>query len=164
MQDKEIRLNLGCGNKKMEGFINIDLNPNVKPDIIGSVLNLSEFEDNSVDEIVAECVLDHIERKDCLVALKEWYRVLKPKGKLLIRCSDANVMYRFFNKTLVIKEEHLVTHILGQLGKDNLPIELERHRNMFWEERLVGILSFIGFRGLHRLKDNTLNLIISGEK
>ena len=28
-----MKLNYGCGNMKLEGFINIDIEPSVKPDI-----------------------------------------------------------------------------------------------------------------------------------
>ena len=51
---EQIKLNLGAGEKKLDGHINIDIDPGCKPDL---VLDLSKnalpFKDNSVDEVVA---------------------------------------------------------------------------------------------------------------
>lgn len=69
------KLNLGCGLKKLDGFLNIDINPNVKPD---KVLNLEKdklpAKDNSVEHVVLNFVLEYI--GDGLPhLLKEIYRV-----------------------------------------------------------------------------------------
>ena len=44
--------------------------------------SLVDFEDNSVDRIIATCLLVHV--KDPLQALMEWNRVVKPGGVLTI--------------------------------------------------------------------------------
>jgi hypothetical protein len=75
----EIKLNLGCGLKKYEGFINIDNDPFVNPDIC---LNLDDvniklpFDSNSVIEIKADHVLEHI-GEGFIPLMKELYRCLK---------------------------------------------------------------------------------------
>lgn len=56
-----MKLHLGCGNDKREGYVNLDSSPMVKPD---KVWNLEKtplpFKNNSVDEIMANHVFEHI--------------------------------------------------------------------------------------------------------
>ncbi|KKK54869.1 hypothetical protein LCGC14_3080370, partial [marine sediment metagenome] len=48
-----MKLNLGCGPKKMDGYTNVDKYAVFKPDIIQDLEKFPwVFEDNSVDEIV----------------------------------------------------------------------------------------------------------------
>ena len=56
-----MKLNLGCGYKKMPGWVNVDHSPVCNPD---QVLDLETFPwpwpDNSVDEIVLHHVMEHL--------------------------------------------------------------------------------------------------------
>ena len=70
-----MKLNLGCNDFKLKGFINIDIDPRVNPDVVADVCKLP-YEDNSVEEIYAGHVLEHIPMY--IDALKEWHRVLQP--------------------------------------------------------------------------------------
>jgi len=78
----EKKLYLGCGNDKREGFINIDIDEKVNPDIVADVKNLNMFGDGSVDEIECCHLFEHLTYPDAVNALKEWYRVLNKGGKL----------------------------------------------------------------------------------
>ena len=49
----------------------------------GSVTNL-DFEDNSFDTVFATEILEHLSDKDLRKATEELYRVLKPKGYLIV--------------------------------------------------------------------------------
>jgi hypothetical protein len=70
------KLNLGCGNNKIQGFVNVDSNPACHPDLLVELDNgLGAFSDNSIDEIRAEHVLEHV--GDLLLVLSEMYRVSK---------------------------------------------------------------------------------------
>jgi hypothetical protein len=74
-----MKLNLGSGNKKFEGYLNIDDDPTTDPDYL---INLDDinlrlpFDDNTVDEIKAIHVLEHI-GQGFIQLLKEIYRVSK---------------------------------------------------------------------------------------
>ena len=77
-----IRLHLGCGERKRKGWVNIDIDNRVKPDIVADAKDLNMFEDKSVDEIECCHLFEHLTYPDAVTALKEWYRVLKKGGKL----------------------------------------------------------------------------------
>jgi len=55
-----MKLNLGCGRDKRKGYINCDLNKSVNPDKIVDLEKKLPFKDNSVEEIIASHVLEHI--------------------------------------------------------------------------------------------------------
>jgi ubiquinone/menaquinone biosynthesis C-methylase UbiE len=50
------------------------------------------FKDNYADYIIARQLLEHIPIRDVMKTLREWYRVLKPKGVMVITCPDFNGM------------------------------------------------------------------------
>jgi predicted SAM-dependent methyltransferase len=73
-------LELGCGNKRVEGRINIDRLDLPNVDIVADLdEGLAFFPDNSVDAIHSKSVLEHVDKLDVL--MKEIWRVLKPDGK-----------------------------------------------------------------------------------
>jgi len=72
------RLNMGCGLKKIEGFVNADISPNVKPDQIVDFNKFPwPFADNEFDHIVAKDILEHLgdTSSDFIKAIKEMYRI-----------------------------------------------------------------------------------------
>lgn len=85
------RLNLGCGDKILPGYINVDVVENragKKPDVVCDLRKLEPFADNSVDEILAVHVVEHFWRWEVLAVLKEWVRVLRPGGKMILECPN----------------------------------------------------------------------------
>jgi ubiquinone/menaquinone biosynthesis C-methylase UbiE len=73
-----MNLNLGCGYNKIEGYIGVDIDASVNPDIIADLSQRLPFEDNSIDNIICEQVLEHIHNYPELI--KEVHRILKPEG------------------------------------------------------------------------------------
>lgn len=90
-----LKLNLGCGNDFRSGFINIDLfseNPEV---VFMDIRNL-EFNDNSVDYILANDVLEHFSHRETNKLLNEWSRILKPGGEIEIRCPNLKLQIQAY--------------------------------------------------------------------
>jgi SAM-dependent methyltransferase len=77
----EVRVNIGAGQTRIPGFINVDISN--EADIS---LDLSKdplpFEDSSVDVIFSYHTLEHV--PDYLFALSEIHRVLKHGGRFLV--------------------------------------------------------------------------------
>src|SRR5688500_13646927 len=67
-------LQLGCGLKRIEGAVNVDLRPTTNPDVVH---NLDErpwpFENDQFDEVVAYDVIEHLD--DIIATMEEVHRV-----------------------------------------------------------------------------------------
>ena len=79
-----VRLNIGCGNYYLDGWVNIDKDTNVKADEYYDISEGLKNKDNSVDEILLSHVLMYFTEKEVRSVLKECYRVLKKEGRLRI--------------------------------------------------------------------------------
>jgi hypothetical protein len=79
-----MKLNLGCAKDIKDGYINIDVydHPLVKK---ADARSLSFIESQSVEEIYAKDILEHMSNQDGRKAVKEWARVLKTGGKIFIQ-------------------------------------------------------------------------------
>lgn len=82
--NEEKKLNLGSGENRKEGYINIDWNSLANPDVLHN-LNVSPhpFTDNTFDLIEASHVLEHLDKP--FAVMKELHRLLKPGGKLIVK-------------------------------------------------------------------------------
>ena len=89
----EIKLHLGCGKIVLDGYYNIDLTQEA-PDVIqGDVIILERYWPNCVSEIISFHLFEHLPRPggqepNVETALRRWYEILKPGGKLIIECPD----------------------------------------------------------------------------
>lgn len=86
-EGRNIKLHLGCGRQRKEGFINIDYNKTRATDYVLDVLNLP-FPPNSVEQIENYHLIEHISIKDIRRVLKSWQEILKPEGKLIMEFPD----------------------------------------------------------------------------
>jgi len=72
-----IKLNLGCGARYLQGFINIDIDRSYKADLyLDFERDVLPYQDNSIDYIIAIHTLEHI--NNIWDLLNECHRVLKP--------------------------------------------------------------------------------------
>lgn len=88
-----LRLNLGAGNFPLEGFVNIDMQEAVKPDLVCDILDLP-YGEGSVDEIYAGHILEHFDWKDGEEALHYWRTLLKPGGKISVVVPDIDYLMK----------------------------------------------------------------------
>ena len=91
-----MRLNIG-GNEALAGWQVFNLQPGPGVDHVGDCSDLSRFADESVDEIYASHVLEHLGYAEKLPrALAEFHRVLKKGGDAKISVPDFDVLCRLF--------------------------------------------------------------------
>ena len=93
MEQKEIKIDIACGQNKREGFTGIDIVNKPGVDIVHD-LNIYPWpiEDSSVDEVHCSHYIEHIphdaknddSRDGMIQFMDEVYRILKPGGKATI--------------------------------------------------------------------------------
>lgn len=82
-----MRLDIGCGIYKREGFTGVDVDPSVNPDICSPMWYIP-LADNTVDEIYSSHALEHVTKFQVVPTLLEWKRLLKPGGQAVIQVPD----------------------------------------------------------------------------
>lgn len=73
-----LKLNLGCSDDRRPGYVNVDMAP--PADVVTDLAQRWPWADSSVDEIVANDVLEHLPSK--IHAMNEAWRVLRHGGLL----------------------------------------------------------------------------------
>lgn len=134
-----IKLNLGCGFKKLPGYTNIDLDPNCNPDVCCDVGSLVYVE-NTIDSILASDILEHFKRCETKKVLENWYKVLRPSGQLIIKTPNLESIIDAY-KTGQIPAEEMERKIYG-----NQDSPLNCHYAGFTPEYLKNLLASVGFK------------------
>jgi len=134
-----LRLNLGSGIDYREGFLNIDLfdtSADASWDIRKLPLN-----NGTVAQIVAYDVIEHIGLNDIIPMLKEWHRVLKNNGEVIILTPDMASVCEAFLKNP--EDDWSYAPIYG-----NQDGEGQFHKCGFTPKRLFKMLGYAGFRSV----------------
>lgn len=80
----ELKIDLGCGPNKKEGFIGVDTIAFPGVDIVTDIRKRWPWGDNSIDEAHASHVIEHLTAMERVHFCNELYRVLKPGAKATI--------------------------------------------------------------------------------
>ena len=108
-----IRLNLGCGKDILEDYDNIDIRKLHHSVIIADVCNLP-YELESVDEIRAIDIYEHISFLKSEELINHWVSLLKPGGKLVIQTTDSHSLANMILKSSDIRQtEESIRRIFG---------------------------------------------------
>lgn len=75
-----MKINLGSGQAKLEGYINIDNRAGMNPDLVCDITEGLPFDNNSVEYIRAFDLLEHIPPNKVVFVMEEIYRVLAVGG------------------------------------------------------------------------------------
>jgi SAM-dependent methyltransferase len=100
--DRKIILHVGCGPRQSgllpKQFaapqwheVRLDIDPNVDPDIIGTITDMTDVPQRSVDALWSSHNLEHVFAHEVPLALREFYRVLKPGGTAHVQVPDLTV-------------------------------------------------------------------------
>lgn len=83
-----VRLNVGCGNDKLEGYLNADITRKCNPDVVCTLGTTLPFEDNTFDEVRAFNVLTQVgDPSKFVCAMNELHRITK--GFIHVRVPNA---------------------------------------------------------------------------
>lgn len=82
-----MKLNIGCGGRRIEGFTGVDAVARPAADIVAPA-HAIPLPDGSVEEIMAIHVWEHFYRWECDAVIAEWKRLLQPGGRLVLELPD----------------------------------------------------------------------------
>lgn len=163
-QTELTKLHLGCGDRLLENWLNVDM--------IGSDLNLDiadgrlPFENDQFDTIVSQHVIEHLTLEDELLPLlHECYRSMKSGGEIWLTTPD---MHKVAKSYLDHQSSDMIEDRQKRLPDWNLGIYPDQHfvndmfhqglehRNLFDFELLKWTLNQAGFTDVIRVEEKNL--------
>jgi SAM-dependent methyltransferase len=150
------KLNIGGGEKKLEGFINLDFVefPNIVRGVVANILDLSFVPNACVAHIHSNHVLEHLTQSQLLQQLTEYYRILKEDGLLTIRCPNAlGAAYGFWFEP-ILEQKKMQFISLGFPADEKLADPADRwvHKDLF------GLLHWF-YGDMGNIENQHLNII-----
>ena len=144
--NQPLRLHLGCGEKYLDGYINVDYPPSehnvmkVKADVYANVTELV-FPAGSVDEVRLHHVFEHFNRVTALAMLIKWQNWLKIGGKLHIETPDlVGSAKTLLSESSWKTKMGVVRHIAGDQSSS-----WAYHIDHWFPERFEQTLNLLGF-------------------
>lgn len=107
------------------------------------------FDDNYADLAVSVHVLEHFYKWDAEIALKEWHRVLKPGGKLVLELPCLNKVFNYIRECITAQEPMSMQKTWLALWGDPGSKRPEMgHKWGYTKEQLADVLTECGFKGI----------------
>lgn len=99
------KINLGCGNKTEDGYVNVDI---FKGPAVDEIFEFDDipYLDGTISAIFSEHALEHVGWKRADRALSEWYRVLSTGGELRLKMPEFEDCCRKYIESPPDKKDH----------------------------------------------------------
>jgi hypothetical protein len=139
-----IKLNIGCGKRRIEGFVHVDAYAGENVDLVCDIRSLSKhFAPGSIAEIYASHVLEHFGRNEVLGLMTEWARMLRPGGIMRIAVPDLEAVFEHY-------AEHRDLPVLTGLLYGGQTTPLDYHHIGFTFGTLSSLMERSGLRDVRR--------------
>ena len=152
-----MKLHLGCGLDRRSGYVNVDVRANVRPDRVMDVRDLSSIRDDSVEEILARDVLEHVGWREVDDVLAGWFRVLMPGGTLYLQLPNLRYLADRYLTT-----GNTTEFVLWLYGGQDYPEN--SHRCGFDKDSLRAALRCAGFLVSEIGTDGGANILCAARK
>lgn len=138
------KLDIGAGSTAEDGWTAWDIKDGNHADDLASV------ETATVSEIRASHVLEHLPMQRTMPALQEWFRVLKPGGRLFVAVPDfARVVAAMLSGSA---DPNLERYLMG--GQTD---EHDFHHALFTVAKLEAMLDMAGFERIRQVGSEGMN-------
>jgi SAM-dependent methyltransferase len=148
--NKNIKLNLGSGGISYSGYLSVDMYD--KRAHVSMDITKLDFEENSVSEILASHVFEHLNPYHGLNILSDWLAILKPGGKLIMEMPNIEELCkRFVNATTTGEKYGILNAVYGSVnttgvgGPDNIT---SPHLFGWWPQALFDHLVNSGYTNI----------------
>jgi hypothetical protein len=144
-------LNVGCGLKYLDGFVNIDGSGEIRTDKIidvGKESLLDHFEPNTIGLILSHDFIEHHYHWDAVKILKDFYLLLKHEGSIEIKVPNVEII---INSQLPIDEKIILLYGGQDIPQGSMDESRKHfpqyfcHKYGWTQARMASHLSKIGF-------------------
>lgn len=91
-----LKLNLGCAQDILDGYINIDTDPFDNRVTQMNILDL-QYPENSIDEIIAKDIIEHLSLQQAHDAIQHWGKLCKSGATIYIQTTNFDKMIEAYN-------------------------------------------------------------------
>jgi len=163
------KLHIGCGQHRLEGWINIDLDADSKADLRLDVTKGLPVADGSVGAVLSQHFVEHLTRAQAQGFLAECCRVLKPGGKLRLSTPDLAGIIRDYSAALTSGRVECYWDDAAKYRSAchvfNTAIDCERvwgHQFTYDEAELRAALAQAGFASVKRCAGDEVDPVFYG--
>ena len=144
-----MKLNIGAGGRKYEGFTNVDIVARQGVDIVAEMSKIP-LPDASAEEIMAIHVVEHVHSWEVPIALKEWNRLMKSGGRLILELPDIIKCCKNLLHGVMLggKHPHQLSY-WGIYGDDRARDPFMQHKYGWTFKTLKPLVSAAGFENIH---------------
>jgi predicted SAM-dependent methyltransferase len=143
-----MKIHLGCGEKYLEGYVNIDFPDSeqsiikTKADVYYTNMQELSYPEGSLEEIRSHHLFEHFSRAEALKLLTRWRSWLKPDGVLVIETPDFTTSAAMFLQSSSLKRRfQLSRHIYGSQEAG-----WAQHKDYWDKDKFQFVLGKLGFK------------------
>jgi SAM-dependent methyltransferase len=160
----QILLHAGCGHHRKSDLIGAfrtvawrevryDIDPDAQPDILGSLTDMEAVPTAAVDAVFNSHVIEHLYPHEVPLALREFHRVLKPDGFVVLTCPDlqsvAEAIARGRLMDVIFHRDYGPVTPFDMLYGDRAALAMGKmfmaHHGGFTAETVMAVLTEAGF-------------------
>jgi len=148
-----LKLNLGCGNKILPGYINVDAVNRPGVDMVADIRDMKELiKTDTIHEILSVHVVEHFYEWEVRDLLREWIRMLRPGGKLILETPNLLSACR----EILSNPENIRADVRGQrtmwclYGDPQHKDPLMCHKWLYTPDTLISLLEECGLEDIRQ--------------
>ena len=160
--EQKLKLHLGCGTNKLDGWVNVDSVKGCAPDLLHDITRPLPYENLTIDEILAEDLLEHFDKYMRFVVFADWARVLKLSGKITLQVPNfKKILFRYFKFGF----DNFVDFVFGEnMWRSQIYNgHFGNHKWGYSEKSLQGFVKMFGMEPI-MLERKGLNIRLTAEK
>ena len=149
--DNKLKINLGSGHWKLNGWVNVDLDFGSEPDVVANLAATLPFADGVARLMHTEDFIDQLELEQAGGFLRECHRILAPGGVLRVLTPDLQKLAHLYLNDPRCLEELWKNYVRVPLSLDtpgeifNIGMRFAGHTFLYDAETFQALASDCGF-------------------
>lgn len=152
IDSNKIMINLGSGHWKFDGWVNVDLDMDSRPDVCVDLSGGLPFRTTSADFMNTEDFIDQLDLDQAAAFLRECHRILKPGGVIRILTPDVEQLTRLYlhepEALKTLWRDHVGVPLQYGTAAEilNVGMRFAGHTFLYDAETFAGMAADCGFR------------------